>query len=612
MSAAKKKKTYFFNDDWEEEFLFIMIKDKCMCLICRTSIALAKRGNLERHYKTMHTKYEIDFPLKSELRKRKVQDLKNDLKAQQAMFTQPVHQSKAATIASFKISYILAKNKKPFDDGTVIKEAFLEAGEALFANFKNKAEIMSAMKELQLSRQSVTRRVEIIGKDIEQKLKKDIMKCRYFSLQFDESTDMTDTAQLCVFVRLVFSDMISKEEFLTMIPLQGTTRGKDIYDSFIRYIKNYEMPLYKLVSITTDGAPCMTGKVNGFIAFCQANNEFPSFFSFHCLIHQQVLCSKILNMEDVMGIASKIVNSIRARSLQRRLFKIHLETGESEHTDLLLHTDVRWLSRGKFLERFQELLPEIISFLDERGDNTEMLRNEKWLCNLAFFIDMTTHLNLINLELQGKDKTIIDMHSAINTFKNKLKLLIDQLNKMDLKNFPALKARIVSQTNYDVTIYKSEITNIMCEFERRFSDLDNLTDIITFMCYPFSCVDIEKITSRISKTFNLDLLSVENEVLKIMSDIHLKARATDNKFWAFLCEEKYPCLKQITLQLTAIFGSTYLCESAFSEMKMIKSKYRNRLNDEHLNSCLRLALSNYAPSYEKYADDMQCHSSASK
>lgn len=612
MSALRKRKLYIFNDDWEEEFFFTMIKDKCICLICRASVALPKRGNLERHYKTMQTKYENDFPLKSELRRRKVHDLKNGLKAEQAMFTKPVHQSKAATIASFKISYLLAKNKKPFEDGTVVKEAFLEAGETLFANFKNKAEILAAIKELQLSRPTVTRRVEIIGKDIEQKLKSDIMECRYFSLQFDESTDITDTAQLCVFIRMVFSDMTSKEEFLTMILLQRTTRGKDIYDSFINFLKNYELPLYKLASITTDGAPCMTGKTNGFVAFCRANNDFPSFFSVHCIIHQQVLCSKTLNMKEVIDTAFKIANSIRARSLQRRLFKLQLETGESEHTDLLLHTDVRWLSRGKFLERFQELLPEIISFLHERGDNTEILRNEKWLCDLAFLTDITNHLNLINLELQGKDKTIIDMHSAINSFKNKLKLLIDQLNTMDLKNYPALKGRIASQTNYDVAIYKSEIKNLLTDFGKRFADLDNLTEVLTFMCYPFSCVDVGKTASEISNKFNLDLVSVENEVLKVMSDIQLKARATDNKFWACLSEEKYPCLKQIALQLTALFGSTYLCESAFSEMKIIKSKYRNRLSDEHLNSCLRLALCNYVPSYEKYAVDMQCHSSTSK
>lgn len=112
--------------------------------------------------------------------------------------------------------------------------------------------------------------------------------------------------------------------------------------------------------------------------------------------------------------------------------------------------------------------------------------------------------------------------------------------------------------------------------------------------------------------FNMNSCSVENELVQIISDIHLKATVSDTNFWCFISEDKYPNVRQIALQLTAFFGSTYLCESAFSEMKIIKSKYRNRLTDDHMTSCLRLALSGYVPSYEKYAEDMQCHASTSK
>ncbi|XP_057672104.1 uncharacterized protein LOC130903792 [Diorhabda carinulata] len=140
-------------------------------------------------------------------------------------------------------------------------------------------------------------------------------------------------------------------------------------------------------------------------------------------------------------------------SLQRRLFQLQLEDRESaEHTDLVLHTDVRWLSRGKFLQRFQELLPEITAFLDERGGDTQILKNEKWLTDLAFLTDITMHLNIVNLELQGKGKTIIEKISAVNAFKSKLQLMIDQLKRKDLKHFPSLKARI-PQFNYDTWLW---------------------------------------------------------------------------------------------------------------------------------------------------------------
>ena len=86
----------------------------------------------------------------------------------------------------------------------------------------------------------------------------------------------------------------------------------------------------------------MVGSSNEFIALCKQNDSFPTFIHCHCIIHQQALCGKVLNMKKMMDIAMKNVCSIHAKSLQRRLFRVHLE--QAEHIDLLLHTDVRPLS----------------------------------------------------------------------------------------------------------------------------------------------------------------------------------------------------------------------------------------------------------------------------
>jgi hypothetical protein len=82
-----------------------------------------------------------------------------------------------------------------------------------------------------------------------------------------------------------------------------------------------------------------------------------------------------------MDIASKIVNFIRAKLLHRRLSNL-----EEETPDIILHTDVRWLSRCKFLQRYHSLLSEI-TFLKKRGDEKAELEDEEWLFDLAFFAD---------------------------------------------------------------------------------------------------------------------------------------------------------------------------------------------------------------------------------
>jgi hypothetical protein len=125
---------------------------------------------------------------------------------------------------------------------------------------------MQAIKDLPLSHQSVTRWVEEMGEGLQNKLKMDSDNCCYFSLQFDELTDIVDTYQIIMFISLVFPDMIYKEEFLTMTAIKGTTTGEEIYQTFVSFLKKTSLHLWKLVCIATDKAPAMVGENNGFLA----------------------------------------------------------------------------------------------------------------------------------------------------------------------------------------------------------------------------------------------------------------------------------------------------------------------------------------------------------
>jgi len=49
------------------------------------------------------------------------------------------------------------------------------------------------------------------------------------------------------------------------------------------------------------------------------------------------------------------------------------------------------------------------------------------------------------------------------------------------------------------------------------------------------------------------------------------------------------------------FGSTFVCEATFSCMVYMKSKYRNRLTDAHLQDNLIIATTRYEPRFRKLA-----------
>ncbi len=146
----------------------------------------------------------------------------------------------------------------------------------------------------------MARRVSALSVDAVWQLEIDINRCKWFSIQCDESVEASDTAQLAVFIRMVFDDFAVKEEFLTLLPLKTTTRGVDFYSAMKNYFTEHKIPVQKLVSVTTDGAPAMTGRHSGFIARCKVDPEFPTFLDYHCIIHQQALCAKVMGFDHVM------------------------------------------------------------------------------------------------------------------------------------------------------------------------------------------------------------------------------------------------------------------------------------------------------------------------
>ncbi|XP_069461240.1 general transcription factor II-I repeat domain-containing protein 2-like [Ambystoma mexicanum] len=586
-----------FKEQWIYDYFSIQYKERAVCLICQNIVSVFKEYNLRRHYETQHKdKYDC---LVGEVRKDKILKLKNTLTAQQNTFVKQKQLNISSLRASFQVAKLIERTGRPFVEGEFVKECLLSVAKEMCPE---KADLFSTVS---LSGPTLTRRIEEMGDNLYQHLQNLTKKLSYFSLALDESNDVRDSAQLLIFIRGTNDNFEVTEELAALQSIKGTTTGEDIYEKVCQTLNGLELDWAKLASVTTDGAPSMVGSKKGVIARINQEMDKHNYshpIAIHCLIHQQALCSKSLKFDSVMTIVVSCVNFIRAHALKHRQFQEFLSELNADYGDVLYHTEVRWLSRGRVLKRFYDLLPQITAFLLSKNKEVPELNDAEWKWHLAFLTDVTELLNSFNVQLQGKGKLICDMQSHVKAFEIKLGLLIKQVKEENFCHPPTTQNLLAEKplVAFPNKTCVDSLEKLQKEFQFRFKELHLHEQDIQLFRNPFS-IDIENVDT----IYQMELAELQNcDSLKDAfksSSLH--------SFYASLPSETYPHLRNHALKMATIFGSTYVCEQTFSRMKHLKSPTRSRLTDEHLHHLLRLAVTNMEPDIDHLVSQKQAHSS---
>lgn len=105
-------------------------------------------------------------------------------------------------------------------------------------------------------------------------------------------------------------------------------------------------------------------RTKGFVARVLQKNQ--NVKTIPCMIHREVLVSKSLtnDLAVVLGEVVRTVNYIKGNALRSRIFAALCDAMHSDYKCLLYHNEVRWLSKGKVLNRFIHMKVEIISFIE--------------------------------------------------------------------------------------------------------------------------------------------------------------------------------------------------------------------------------------------------------
>ena len=196
-------------------------------------------------------------------------------------------------------------------------------------------------------------------------------------------------------------------------------------------------------------------------------------------------------------------------------------------------------------------------------------------------------LNQLNLSLQGKDANILLSQNKITAFIKKLNIWKARISDNVVDMFPVLRDYIANKPLIDRELIFSDVQphlELLSEHFKKYF-LKETYDIFDWILNPFV----------VAKTY---LSGHEEELAKLLSDQILMIsfnQKTLASFWLGVVDE-YPLP----------FATTYFCETVFSALTNMKTKYRSRLDVE---SDLRVCLSQIAPRIDKLCSQNQPHPS---
>lgn len=496
---------------------------------------------------------------------------------------------------------------------------------------KRDKEIQEHMKKIEpvfsgLSKTIQNDLIECVADYIRDSIKQEILNCRFFAIQADDTTDINEISQCALSVRFVNDIGEIKERFLGFFNVSEDRTADALYHLISSVLEPYDYK-NKLVAQCYDGASVMASSLNGLQM--KIKNDAPNALFTHCCAHR-------LNL--VLQNGSKCIKKCRVffatltsipgffNQSAKRTFVLDRVMGKR----IPKSCETRWASRSRIIHivysEWNNLVTVFSQIVDDTSSSSDSVNGArgylKQLNNIEFALLTALYNEIFNITdllfniLQNKcldityckkqidiaSKRISNLRndSSFNDFFKAAQTKLQCFEAEDTNPSKRIKlsiSEVDDVTNYRALYYEI-LDNILMQLEVRFKDLGqlnyfSLADSSKF--HDFSTNFPYDLVNNVTKSFDkvLDQQKVINELGIIYNDddfSNLKVNQILKFFIDTNLQKSFSEAYTLFALIATIPATTASVERNFSCLKRIKNYSRNSMSQDRLSSLSLLSI----------------------
>ena len=279
--------------------------------------------------------------------------------------------------------------------------------------------------------------ISAMAKHIRDQLLAEIATVPFLAVLMDETTDVSTTKQLCIYVRYVFKVDV-KTSFIGLVELpHGDAQA--IVNALSDFFGLLAIPKNKVIAIGSDGASTFTG-IHGGVCKIMKDTWNPMITSYHCMAHKLNLASAdAVASTPLIGQHLEVIGDIKnyfSMSPSRKDAFEAIQAGlKIKIRQLIRPATTRWLSHDMAVDAVHYLYPALILYFSKERTATPKAE----LIWQSIFSTQFIHLNMLLNELlhalsilsQMLQEKNIDIQSAQQALDTSVKQINDIQDKTD-------------------------------------------------------------------------------------------------------------------------------------------------------------------------------------